>query len=76
MMKIWLNNRLHLVDDELGQHIEELRDQNTKLEIKIANATKLLQTVNDALKRLHKKIARGKLGGHIREKMRDMPDDG
>ena len=71
---MWFNNRVHIVDDELAQHVEELRDENAKLEIKIANATKLLQTVNDVLKRLQKKIAGGKLGGHLKEAMRDMPD--
>ena len=54
--KVWLNNRVHIVDDELYDHVEELRERNMKLEIQITNARKVVQNVSDALDRVQKKI--------------------
>ena len=67
MMKIWLNNRLHLVDDELGVYIDKLEADSMKLQLQISNATKMLRTINDALERLTKKIEKSKFDGHLRE---------
>ena len=75
MMKIWLNNRLHLVDDELGVYIDKLEADRMKLQLQISNATKMLRTINDALKRLTEKVKAERLAGHTREELRDMPND-
>ena len=67
MKQVPLNNRIHIVDDELGEHIEELRRSKIDLEMKIKNARKVVEYVSDQINGLTKSIEGALLDGHLKE---------